>query len=52
LQMIMTFQMAAPDGSWALTVFVTDLQVERQLRVTGDLHVGGLMIALVDELGE
>ncbi len=39
------------DGSWTLTVFVTDLQVERQLRVRGDLHVGGVMIRLVDELG-
>ncbi len=39
------------DGSWTLSVFVTDLQVERQLRVRGDLHVGGVMIRLVDELG-
>ncbi len=43
--------MAVGDGSWTLTVFVTDLQVERQLRVRGDLHVGGVMIRLVDELG-
>ena len=39
------------DGSWTLTVFVTDLQVERTLRVRGDLHIGGVMIRLVDELG-
>ena len=39
------------DGSWTLTVFVTDLQVERSLRVRGDLHIGGVMIKLVDELG-
>ena len=39
------------DGSWTLTVFVTDLQVERKLRVRGDLHIGGVMIRLVDELG-
>jgi len=38
------------DGSWDLTVFVTDLQVERTLRVKGDLHVGGVMIKLVDSL--
>jgi len=38
------------DGSWTLTVFVTDLQVERSLRVRGDLHIGGVMIRLVDEL--
>ena len=39
------------DGSWMLTVFVTDLQVERNLRIRGDLHIGGVMIRLVDELG-
>ena len=40
------------DGSWDLRILVTDLQVERTLRVHGDLHVGGLMIKLVDELGK
>lgn len=40
------------DGSWQLTVFVTDLQVERNLRVRGDLHIGGVMIKLVDSLGK
>ena len=40
------------DGSWQLTVFVTDLQVERSLRVRGDLHIGGVMIKLVDSLGK
>jgi kindlin 2 len=40
------------DGSWTLTVFVTDLQVERSLRVRGDIHIGGVMIRLVDELGK
>lgn len=38
------------DGSWDLAVFVTDLQVERTLRVKGDLHIGGVMIKLVDSL--
>jgi len=38
------------DGGWTLTIFVTDLQVERTLRVRGDLHIGGVMIRLVDEL--
>jgi len=38
------------DGSWQLTIFVTDLQVERSLRVRGDLHIGGVMIKLVDSL--
>ncbi|XP_015931052.1 unc-112-related protein [Parasteatoda tepidariorum] len=38
------------DGSWELHVLVTDLQVERTLRVKGDLHIGGLMLNLVEEL--
>ncbi|GIY90749.1 unc-112-related protein [Caerostris darwini] len=38
------------DGSWELNVLVTDLQVERTLRVKGDLHIGGLMLNLVEEL--
>jgi kindlin 2 len=40
------------DGSWELRIFVTDLKVERTLRVKGDLHVGGLMFKLVEDLGE
>jgi len=40
------------DGTWTLSIFVTDLQVERNLRVRGDVHIGGVMIKLVDELGE
>ena len=40
------------DGSWELRILVTDLQVERTIRVHGDLHIGGLMIKLVDELGK
>lgn len=39
------------DGSWELKVLVTDLSVERCLRVKGDLHVGGVMLRLVEELG-
>ncbi|KAL3874393.1 hypothetical protein ACJMK2_037418 [Sinanodonta woodiana] len=38
------------DGSWELNILVTDLQVERTLRVKGDLHVGGVMVKLVDAL--
>jgi len=40
------------DGSWKLRVFVTDLQAERTLRVKGDLHVGGVMLKLVEDLGK
>ncbi|KAG8320325.1 hypothetical protein J6590_071103 [Homalodisca vitripennis] len=38
------------DGSWNLRVYVTDLQVERSLRVKGDLHIGGVMLRLVEDL--
>lgn len=38
------------DGSWNLRVHVTDLQVERTLRVKGDLHIGGVMLKLVEDL--
>lgn len=40
------------DGTWELTILVTDLQVERTLRVKGDLHIGGVMLKLVDALGQ
>lgn len=40
------------DGSWNLRVYVTDLQVERCLRVKGDLHIGGVMLRLVEDLGK
>lgn len=38
------------DGSWELNILVTDLQVEKTLRVTGDLHIGGVMVKLVQAL--
>lgn len=36
------------DGTWNLRVFITDLQVDKTLRVKGDLHIGGVMLKLVD----
>lgn len=39
------------DGTWELRVFVTDLKTERVLRVKGDLHIGGVMLKLVEDLG-
>lgn len=39
------------DGSWELTIEVTDVQVEKKLRVNGDLHIGGVMVKLVEALG-
>jgi len=38
------------DGSWDLKLLVTDLQVERTLRVRGEDHIGGVMLQLVDLL--
>lgn len=38
------------DGSWELTIEVTDVQVEKKLRVNGDLHIGGVMVKLVEAL--
>lgn len=40
------------DGSWVLRVYVTDLQMERSLRVKGELHIGGVMLRLVEDLGK
>lgn len=34
------------DNSWNLRVMITDLQVEKTLRVKGDLHIGGVMLKL------
>lgn len=38
------------DGTWMLRIYVTDLQIERSLRVKGDLHIGGVMLRLVEDL--
>ena len=46
----MTMGLPLGDGSWDLKLLVTDLQVERTLRVQGDDHIGGVMIKLVDLL--
>lgn len=44
--------MLVGDGSWNLKVFVTDLQTERCLRVRGDVHIGGVMLRLAEELSK
>lgn len=36
------------DGTWNLRILITDLQCEKTLRVKGDLHIGGVMLKLVD----
>ena len=43
------------DGSWELTVTVAVSDVEERditLRVKGDLHIGGVMLKLVEALGK
>ena len=40
------------DGSWELTVYVADHDFETTVRVKGDMHIGGLMLRIVEGLGE
>lgn len=39
------------DGSWNLTIYVTDMDIERTMPVKGDMHIGGVMLKLVENLG-
>ncbi|XP_005177687.2 unc-112-related protein [Musca domestica] len=36
------------ENTWNLRIFITDLQVEKHLRVKGDQHIGGIMLQLAD----
>ncbi|XP_030385191.1 unc-112-related protein [Scaptodrosophila lebanonensis] len=36
------------ENSWNLRIFITDLSLEKTLRVRGDQHIGGVMLQLVD----
>ncbi|XP_017092389.2 unc-112-related protein [Drosophila bipectinata] len=36
------------ENTWNLRILITDLQVEKTLRVKGDQHIGGVMLQLVD----
>ncbi|XP_069773106.1 fermitin family homolog 2 isoform X4 [Narcine bancroftii] len=38
------------DGTWELNVLVTDLSRDVLLRVTGEVHIGGVMLKLVEKL--
>lgn len=40
------------ERTWLLSIHITDLSVEKTLRVSGDLHVGGVMFKLVESLGK
>lgn len=39
------------DGTWELKMHVTDLNRDVSLRVTGEIHIGGVMLKLVEKLG-
>lgn len=39
------------DGTWELKIHVTDLYRDVSLRVTGEIHIGGVMLKLVEKLG-
>uniref|UniRef100_A0A915JK29 Kindlin-2 N-terminal domain-containing protein n=1 Tax=Romanomermis culicivorax TaxID=13658 RepID=A0A915JK29_ROMCU len=36
-------------GLWSIAVYITDMNVTREFRVRGDMHVGGLMLKIADE---
>uniref|UniRef100_A0AAX7TEW9 Band 4.1 domain-containing protein n=1 Tax=Astatotilapia calliptera TaxID=8154 RepID=A0AAX7TEW9_ASTCA len=38
------------DGTWELKIHVTDLYRDVSLRVTGEIHIGGVMLKLVEKL--
>lgn len=40
------------DGTWELKMNVTDLNKDVSLRVTGEIHIGGVMLKLVEKLGK
>lgn len=40
------------DGSWNLTIFVTDLNEKRTMVVKGDMHIGGVMLKLTESFGK
>ena len=37
--------------SWTLNIFVTDLNMQKNIEVNGQTHVGQVMLDLVDKLG-
>ncbi|CAH2264148.1 jg8106 [Pararge aegeria aegeria] len=36
------------DGSWNLTIYVTDMNEKRTMVVKGDMHIGGVMLKLTE----
>ena len=40
------------DGSYDVTVHVTDTKENKSIRVRGDVHIGGLMLRAVNALSK
>lgn len=40
------------ERTWVLSIHITDLSQEKTLRVSGDMHIGGVMFKLVESIGE
>lgn len=40
------------DGTWKLGIFVTDINTSKEVYARGDMHIGGIMIKVVDAIGE
>ncbi|XP_045502570.1 unc-112-related protein-like isoform X1 [Colias croceus] len=40
------------DGSWNLTIYVTDMNEKRTMVVKGDMHIGGVMLKLTESFGK
>ena len=51
-----TTRMSAASGSkkstFNLSIYITSLSTEKSVEVTGDTHIGKLMLDLVEGLGE
>jgi kindlin 2 len=39
------------DGTWKLGIFVTDINTSKEIYARGDMHIGGVMMKLVDAIG-
>lgn len=40
------------DGSWNLTIYVSDMNMSRTMVAKGDMHIGGVMLKLTESFGE
>lgn len=54
LKPLLNMALASLTGSrsWILSIFITDLQMQKNIEVNGQTHVGQVMLDLVDKLGK